>query len=151
MKGENTVKLKNIHADVWIGLILIGLSIVFYMMSGSFANLDAATWPRVIRIGIMILSTLLVLHGGQLTKQNVDTTLPSMNTLAGAMAALVIMIICAILMNFTGYFVSTAIFLPVGMFLLRQQNWKAILGVTVGLEVFVYVLFVMQLQLRMLG
>lgn len=145
------MKLKNIHADVWIGLILIGLSIVFYMMSVNFANLDAATWPRVILIGIMILSTLLVLHGWQLTKQNSDTTLPSMNTFAGAMVALVIMVIYAILMNFTGYFVSTAIFLPVGMFLLGQRNWKAILGVTVGLEVFVYVLFVMQLQLRMPG
>lgn len=145
------MKLKNIHADVWIGLVLIVLSIVFYVMTGSFSNLDAATWPRVILIGIMILSTLLVLHGWQLTKQNADAALPGLNTVAGAMGALVIMIIYAILMNFTGYFVSSAIFLPVGMFLLGQRNWKAILGVTVGLEVFVYVLFVMQLQLRMPG
>lgn len=145
------MKLKNIHTDVWIGLVLIALSIVFYVMSCSFANMDAATWPRVILIGIMILSTMLVLHGWQLTRQNADAALPGLNSVAGAMGALVIMIIYAILMNFTGYFVSSAIFLPVGMFLLGQRNWKAILGVTVGLEVFVYILFVMQLQLRMPG
>lgn len=145
------MKLKNIHTDVWIGLVLIALSIVFYVMSGSFANMDAATWPRVILIGIMILSTMLVLHGWQLTRQNADAALPGLNSVAGAMGALVIMIIYAILMNFTGYFVSSAIFLPVGMFLLGQRNWKAILGVTVGLEAFVYILFVIQLQLRMPG
>lgn len=145
------MKLKNIHADVWIGLVLIALSIVFYVMAGEFRNPDAAVWPRVILIGIIILSTMLLLNGWQLTKQNADTTLPGLNTLAGAMAALLIMVIYAALMNFTGYFVSTAVFLPVGMFLLGQRNWKAILGVTVGLEVFVYVLFVMQLQLRMPG
>ena len=52
-------------------------------------------------------------------------------------------------MNFTGYFVSTAVFLPLGMFALGQKDLRAILGVTVGLEVFVYILFVTQLQLRM--
>ena len=145
------MKLKHVHADVWIGLTLIVLSVIFYMMAGSFRNPDAATWPRLVLICIMILSSMLMLYGWQLTKQNADTTLPSLNTLAGAMGALLVMVIYAVLMNFTGYFVSTAIFLPVGMFLLGQRNWKAILGVTVGLEVFVYVLFVMQLQLRMPG
>ena len=145
------MKLKNIHADVWIGLVLIALSIVFYVMAGDFRNQDAAVWPRAILIGIIILSTMLVLHGWQLTKQNADTTLPALNTLLGSMSSLLLMVIYAILMNYTGYFVSSAIFLPVGMFLLGQRNWKAILGVTVGLEVFVYVLFVMQLQLRMPG
>lgn len=143
------MKLKNVHADVWIGLILIVLSVIFYVMAGSFRNAEAATWPRAILVGIIILSTMLLLHGWQLTKQNADTTLPSLNTLAGAMGSLLVMVIYAVLMNFTGYFVSSAVFLPVGMFLLGQRNWKAILGVTVGLELFVYVLFVMQLQLRM--
>ena len=40
-------------------------------------------------------------------------------------------------------------FLPLGMAALGQRNWKAILGVTVGLELFVWFLFVVQLQLRM--
>lgn len=69
--------------------------------------------------------------------------------LKGPVVSLAAVVAYGILMNFTGYFVSTAVFLPLGMFALGQRDLRAILGVTVGLEVFVYILFVTQLQLRM--
>lgn len=143
------MKLSKIHIDVWMGALLIVLSVIFYMMAGQFSNPDAATWPRLILVCIIILSVMLVIHGLKLTQQNAEPgTIPA-NVLKGPMATLAMIIVYAIAMNFTGYFVSTAIFLPLGMFALGQRNWKAIVGVTVGLEVFIYVLFVMQLQLRM--
>lgn len=143
------MRLKNVHTDVWIGGILIVLSIIFYIMAGQFSNPDAAVWPRVVLIAILILSAMLVVHGLKLTQQRADLSLNFSGGLAGAMLSLLAIVLYAVLMNFTGYFVSTAIFLPLGMFFLGQRNWKAILGVTVGLELFVYVLFVVQLQLRM--
>lgn len=143
------MKLKDIHSDVWMGAILIILSVVFYMMTGSFNNPDAATWPRAILICIMILSAFLIIHGITLTQKKVGSDLIPGKLLKGSALALVAIVVYAIVMSFTGYFLSTAIFLPLGMFALGQRNWKAILGVTVGLEVFVYVLFVVQLQLRM--
>ena len=85
----------------------------------------------------------------QQTAAHADPGLIPLDIIKGPMAALLVIVVYAVLMKFTGYFVSTAIFLPFGMFALGQRNWKAILGVTVGLELFVYVLFVMQLQLRM--
>ena len=143
------MKLSKIHIDVWMGALLIVLSVIFYMMAGQFSNPDAATWPRLILVCIIILSVMLVIHGLKLTQQNAEPgTIPA-NVLKGPMATLAMIIVYAIAMNFTGYFVSTTIFLPLGMFALGQRNWKAIVGVTVGLEVFIYVLFVMQLQLRM--
>ena len=143
------MKLRNIHANVWIGGVLIILSAIFYGMAGKFVNPSAAVWPRAVLVGIIILSALLVLNGMKLTAAHADPGLIPLDIVKGPMAALLDIVIYAVLMKFTGYFVSTAIFLPFGMFALGQRNWKAILGVTVGLELFVYVLFVMQLQLRM--
>lgn len=143
------MKLRNIHANVWIGGVLIILSAIFYGMAGKFVNPSAAVWPRAVLVGIIILSALLVLNGVKQTAAHADPGLIPLDIVKGPMAALLVIVVYAVLMKFTGYFVSTAIFLPFGMFALGQRNWKAILGVTVGLELFVYVLFVMQLQLRM--
>lgn len=143
------MKLRNIHANVWIGGVLIILSAIFYGMAGKFVNPSAAVWPRAVLGGIIILSALLVLNGVKQTAAHADPGLIPLDIIKGPMAALLVIVVYAVLMKFTGYFVSTAIFLPFGMFALGQRNWKAILGVTVGLELFVYVLFVMQLQLRM--
>lgn len=144
------MKLGKIHSEVWLGGILIALAVIFYVMAGKFPNQDAATWPKAILIGIMILSALLVIHGIRLTKEKEDSNnQKSTGMLKGPMASMVMIVAYAACMNFTGYFVSTAIFLPLGMAALGQRNWKAILGVTVGLELFVWFLFVVQLQLRM--
>ena len=143
------MKVRNIHANVWIGGVLIILSAIFYGMAGKFVNPSAAVWPRAVLVGIIILSALLVLNGVKQTAAHADPGLIHLDIIKGPMAALLVIVVYAVLMKFTGYFVSTAIFLPFGMFALGQRNWKAILGVTVGLELFVYVLFVMQLQLRM--
>ena len=143
------MKVRNIHANVWIGGVLIILSAIFYGMAGMFVNPSAAVWPRAVLVGIIILSALLVLNGVKQTAAHADPGLIPLDIIKGPMAALLVIVVYAVLMKFTGYFVSTAIFLPFGMFALGQRNWKAILGVTVGLELFVYVLFVMQLQLRM--
>lgn len=143
------MKLRNIHANVWIGGVLIILSAIFYGMAGKFVNPSAAVWPRAVLVGIIILSALLVLNGVKQTAAHADPGLIPLDIIKGPMAALLVIVVYAVLMKFTGYFISTAIFLPFGMFALGQRNWKAILGVTVGLELFVYVLFVMQLQLRM--
>ena len=143
------MKLRNIHANVWIGGVLIILSAIFYGMAGKLINPSAAVWPRAVLVGIIILSALLVLNGVKQTAAHADPGLIPLDIIKGPMAALLVIVVYAVLMKFTGYFVSTAIFLPFGMFALGQRNWKAILGVTVGLELFVYVLFVMQLQLRM--
>ena len=137
------MKLKQIHAEVWLGGILIILAVIFYIMAGQFPNASAAVWPKAVLIGIMILSVLLVIHGLQMTKDADGNADLGGAVLKGPMASLVMIV------AFTGYFVSTAIFLPLGMAALGQRNWKAILGVTVGLELFVWFLFVVQLQLRM--
>ena len=143
------MKLQQIHANVWIGGLLIILSVIFYRMAGSFCNPDAATWPHLILVCIIILSAMLVVNGLKQTFKAAEPGMIPAGLLKGPVVSLAAVVAYGILMNFTGYFVSTAVFLPLGMFALGQRDLRAILGVTVGLEVFVYILFVTQLQLRM--
>lgn len=143
------MKLRQVHADVWIGSLLIVLAVIFYVLAGGFLNPEAAIWPRGVLVIIALLSAMLVVHGMKLTASHADPETIPFAALKGPMASIVLIIAYAILMNFAGYFISTAIFLPIGMFALGQRNWKAILGVTAGLELFVYVLFVVELKLRM--
>ncbi len=141
--------LKKIHANVWLGMFLIVFSIVFYLMAGNFINPEAATWPRLILIITAFLSVMLFLQGVRLTLKKADPEMPSLHRLKGPMSAVILILAYAVLMNYTGYFFSTAIFLPIAMFALGQRDWKILLGVTAGLELFIYVLFVVQLKLRM--
>ncbi|MBQ6113779.1 MAG: tripartite tricarboxylate transporter TctB family protein, partial [Synergistaceae bacterium] len=87
--------------------------------------------------------------GIRLTKQGEDSGIPEGRIFFGPVVAIIAIAAYAVAMEFTGYFMSTAIFLPLGMFMQGQKNWKVILGVTAGLEIFVYLLFVVGLSLRM--
>ena len=143
------MKIKQIHADVWISLVLILISIIFYSMAGQFLNQEAAVWPRMVLIVTMILSAMLLLQGVRLTMRQMDPGTIPLAVLTGPAVSILMIVVYAVMMQFTGYFVSSAIFLPLGMFALGNRNWKAIFGVTAGVELFVYILFVTQLQLRM--
>lgn len=143
------MSLKKIHIDVWLGILFIIGCVFFYKMADEFFDPEAAVWPRGVLIVTAALSAMLLITGIRLTKRGEDSGIPEGRIFFGPMAAIVIIVAYAIAMEFTGYFLSTAIFLPLGMFVQGQKNWKVILGVTAGLEIFVYLLFVMGLGLRM--
>jgi putative tricarboxylic transport membrane protein len=146
-------KLKRIHSNVHIGLLLNIIAVLFYINTSSFRTKDAATWPKMILVILMILSTALLLDGLKKTKEGVekneDKPEISSDTVTGVLIGIFMMIAYAILMRFTGFFVSTAIFLPASIWLLGNRNWKAIILVTAGMELFVYLMFVVGLKLRM--
>lgn len=77
------MKLSKIHIDVWMGGLLIILSAIFYMMAEQFSNPEAATWPKLILLCIIILSVMLVLHGIKLTQQNAEPGTIPVNVLKG--------------------------------------------------------------------
>lgn len=143
------MKIKQIHADVWISLVLIAVSVIFYILAGSFFNQQAAAWPKMILIVTIILSAMLLLQGMRLTRQKAEPGLIPLAVLKGPAISIGLIIAYGLMMQFTGYFVSSAIFLPLGMYALGSRSFKTIFCVTAGVEFFVYILFVTQLQLRM--
>ena len=149
-KEVGILNIKNFHPNIYIGIVLIVLSGFFYNMANQFVNQAAAIWPKGVLICIIALSALLIAQGITLTaKRNDNKASNNFKSILVPLLTIVLIAIYAILMNFIGFFASTAFFCPLGMFALGQRNWKAIIGVTLGLDVFVYVLFVTQLQLQM--
>jgi len=147
------MRLKNIHADVFIGILLDIACVYFYMLAGKFRVSESAMWPRACLIIVALLSTMLIFRGIRLTQQaaknNGAVLTLSFQELPGVAGGVVMMILYALLMNLSGFFIATAIFMPVGMFMLGQRRWVVMLSVTVVMELFVYFLFVVQLKLRM--
>lgn len=143
------MSLKKIHIDVWLGILFIIGSVVFYKLTDEFFDPEAAVWPRGVLVVTAALSAMLLISGIRLTKHGEDSGIPEGKIFLGPAAAIIIIIAYAAAMEFTGYFMSTAVFLPLGMFVQGQKNWKVIIGVTAGLEIFVYLLFVVGLGLRM--
>lgn len=141
--------LKKIHSNAWIGALLIAASVFFYQLTDEFFDPKAATWPRGVLVVTIVLSALLLGHGIYLTRRNVASGIPEGRVVAAPLIALIMISAYAAAMEVAGFFVSTAVFLPLTMFVQRQRNWKVILGVTVGLDLFVYLLFVVALGLRM--
>ena len=141
--------IKKINIDVWLGILFIAGSVFFYKAADEFFDPEAAIWPRGVLVVIAALSAMLLITGIRLTKQGEDSGIPEGRIFFGPVVAIIVITAYAVAMEFTGYFMSTAIFLPLGMFIQGQKSWKVILGVTAGLEIFVYLLFVVGLSLRM--
>lgn len=141
--------LRKIHINAWIGTFLIIASAFFYTLTDEFFDPKAATWPRGVLVVTIVLSALLLGHGVYLTRRNAAPGIPEGRVVAAPLIALIMISAYAAAMQVAGFFVSTAVFLPLAMLAQRQKNWKVILGVTLGLELFVYLLFVVALGLRM--
>lgn len=146
------MKLSKLHADVYAGIVLIIFGIFFYVQSNRLPN-EAALWPKIILLFLIMLSALLTVSGLKKTREAAksDNQLPQVagKLVIKPMLALALMTLYAIVMDLAGFFVSTAIFLPLGMYFMKQRSLILMFLVTAGLEIFIYFLFVMQLKLRM--
>lgn len=147
------MRLRNLHPDIYVGVFLDVICIYLYMLAGKFRTPAAAVWPQASLVIVALLSTLLIIRGARRTQQSItannDAPALSLQELSGVAAGVASMILYAVLMNIVGFFISTAIFMPISMFLLGQRKWLIMIGVTVSMELFVWFLFVYQLKLRM--
>jgi putative tricarboxylic transport membrane protein len=144
---------KRIHADVYVGVFLEIICLLFWILANGFRVSDAAMWPRAVIIIVVLLSGIMIARGVLRTKaawaEGAQVMALDINDLPGVLVAVIVMIVYAVAMKFVGFFISTAIFLPSSMFVLGQRKWLVLIGTTVGIELFVWFLFVYQLKLRM--
>lgn len=138
------MKIK-MNGDIGTGIILLIIEAVFYSLSHGFINPEAARWPQAVLLVSAVLSILLLIHGIREKKYQA----PEYKSVKAPFLALLMMIVYCSVMELAGFFISTAVFCPLGMYMLGQRNWKVLVGVPIGLDAFVYVLFVMQLQMQM--
>lgn len=141
---------KTINRNVWIGLILVLFSAFFISQAQDLGI--AKRYPTVILSILGGLSLLLVIQGiyhsmhPAMAKEKVaevnwaTTKLPIVTFLS--------VVLYLALFKFAGFFISTAIFVPIIMYLFGERKPLPMICTIAGLEIFVYVVFVIVLNVN---
>lgn len=148
---------KYLHQDVIAGLVLIVGCVFMYTLTFGFSG-EAAVWPRAILILLAALSLLVMVQGvGRATRERregkpeadgeEETLTPGL--LKYPLLTLLIVVVYAGLIEIVGFFPSTVLFLVGYLWYGGIRDWKVLGGIVVGLNLFVYLLFILQLNVQL--
>ena len=136
---------RKINNDVFIGIFLVLFS-AFFLRETTQLHAGAAQFPRMLFVVLLIMSIVVVIFGVRKTlkpelaqKGDFDFTLKVVKNPFIAFALIVLYIV---LFNTIGFFVSTTIFIPLFMVFYGARKIVPIVATTVGINLFVWVLFV---------
>ncbi len=131
---------------------LIGCFFI-YLMSGAFLvscftieDTASRTFPTILCILCMLLATIFLVQILKGKYTNADINM-SGTAKALLMAGIILLYIVAI--NLVGYYIASIVFMPIGMLVLGQRSWKIIVGVDVGVILFLYLFFGLLLSMQM--
>ncbi|MET3506473.1 tripartite tricarboxylate transporter TctB family protein [Halalkalibacter oceani] len=144
---------KGIHQDVYIGAGIIIFSLFVFIKSYEFME-EVGFFPRVLSIIFAGLALILILKGlksgkGISDEEKGEEESVSLELLKSPIAVFFIILIYIGLISFVGFFVSTSLFLIVLMMYLKEKKIVTYAVMVLGLNVFIYFLFVYQLGVRL--
>ena len=139
MKTLNTKKKFNwnilscLFIYIWAG--------IFFVSSLGIEDAGSRMFPQIMCGLSALLSTLFLISclRGKDVKEGDDPI-----SFAGTGRAAVMGAILGgyILLNYlTGFYISTVIFLPIGMLYLGQRNWKVIVAISIALPLIIFLFF----------
>ena len=144
-----------IHHDLWIGCLMCLVSVVLLLRT-AVMPVGAAQFPKVIlgcfiAFGLWIVykgivKTLLIQKGHE--DQVKDKPL-ALKLMARPMACLAGVIVYVAVIKITGFFAASTLFTLLFMWLYGMKSLKKMLIITLGMDFFLYVLFVMQLKVQL--
>ncbi|QOY38257.1 tripartite tricarboxylate transporter TctB family protein [Anaerobacillus isosaccharinicus] len=144
--------MRRLHQDVFIGVGILIFSIIFYLKTGTMPS-GAATFPKVILTTFGLFGIGIALFGLKKSKYKnegvIDEDELDIPTIKLPMFSLSIVIGYVILMTLLGFFVSTSIFVIGFMIFYKIKSIIAISLTVVSLNLFIYLLFVYQLNVRL--
>ena len=138
---------KQIHQDVYIGFLCVGVCVLIYALNMNLPA-DAALMPKLLVGLLSILSVLIIAQGLKKSKVPADQQkkLLVWEDFKVPMVTWGIVALYVALFYFAGYFIATAVIIPLLMRYMKQANWKLIIAIDVGYLLVIYFAFV-----RMLG
>jgi len=136
---------RKINIDVYIGIALALVSAFFLWETGRMRP-GAAQFPRMVLMTFLALSVLIAALGVRKTlnpalAKKSDFEL-SFNVAKMPILAFAIIAIYLVLINTVGFFIATTIFTPLFMLFYGARKIVPMVATTVGLNLFVWVLFV---------
>ncbi|MFD2924893.1 tripartite tricarboxylate transporter TctB family protein [Halobacillus naozhouensis] len=146
-----------IHQDVFVGGAIVAICVVFYINSLDLAD-QAASYPRGVLAIFALFAVIIIINGLKKTKQersgqeveyDDEEEDLSMKLLESPLVVLGIVIVYGVLVSLIGFFPATVLFMS-GFLLYRGvKDWKSYLYTVVGINLFIYLLFVMQLNVQL--
>jgi len=125
------------YYDIFSTVVLYLVSGFFIYQSSLIDNADSTNLPLFLSWFLIFLATLLLIR----RLRNKDKNIYSFAGSKKAMIFVAMMIIYVILMNLIGFYVMTAVFLIVSVWLLGYRNIKWLSLITTGTLVVLYLSF----------
>ncbi len=143
--------------NIFLGLIFIGISAYMILTAQSYNQdvegtaMGAGVWPTILAVAMIILSLVLIVQSLFLPSQKgeaplIDYKSPGMKRvylLFGVLAAFVV------LLKLFGFYVAVLGLVPAVMAMLGERRPKYLVGLTVGILVFIYLVFVLALKIKL--
>lgn len=141
-------RLRNTESILGLCLIAVSLGFLGYTLPLSS---DAATWPRVVLLLLILLGTVLTVRGFRAPASQPAGGAESDGewsraVLRGPALTLLIVLGYAVLVSLVGFFPATALYLCAHLWFSGVRDLRVYAGVTVGFIGLVYLLFVYELQ-----
>jgi len=141
--------MRNIHLDTFIGLLMLVVSGYFYSLTQEMPP-EPAEFPKIVLIILMIFSLVIMSKGillsirakkkGLIVEQYFDK-------IRGPMVVYFALCIYVVLIELLGFFASTTIASAFFMLLFGMKSYTKLFLVLIGINVFIYLLFVWQLKI----
>lgn len=139
-----------IKNEVWIGLALFLLLVFFLKEAYSFG--EGSKYPTVILSALAFLSAGLLLQGVYYTIKNhtckKEKNVKFWSTIQRPAICFCLVTIYTIIIKFVDFFISTAVFVPLSMISFGDKNIRNIILTTIGVEIFIYIVFVQILSVN---
>lgn len=140
---------RRIHSDVFLGIAVLVFGVVMYAQTIPMPEM-AAIFPKMMLIVLMVFGIGILLSGLKKTKDpSEEDPSASFVNIKYPIAFFAIIVLYALSMYYIGFYVSTIVFAVSAMLFFKYRNVKVIIGASVGLVVFLYLMFGLWLNVRM--
>lgn len=147
---SESIEKKKLSIDVWAGIVMIAFSAVIIYVASGYPEVPKR-FPIVCAVFNILIGVILLIRGILQSRKewaegkNPEAPMTWARFKYALMGSLGV-IAYALLMPWIHFFPATLIFVPLMMLYLRERNWKVIVGVDAGLNLFLYWMFVMALK-----
>ena len=141
--------MRNIHLDTFIGVIMLLVSGYFYSLTQEMPD-EPAEFPKLVLIILMVFALVIMSKGiletlrardqGQIVQQYFEK-------IRGPAIVYIALCLYVFLIEFLGFFTASTIVSAFLMVLFGMRSYIKLFLVLIGINVFIYLLFVWQLKI----
>jgi uncharacterized membrane protein YidH (DUF202 family) len=139
--------MKKIHSDIYISIAMLIFSISLLSMALGMPE-GPSKFPKIILLFLVIFSVYIFITGLKKTLKQSDTGKKFLN-FKYPMTTFLIILAYVILIDFLGFFSSTTLFVAAFMFYYNVRKYHVVFMCLLGVNLFVYALFVWQLNIQL--